>query len=91
MKSLTCAALAVAVLFASPSFAADAPAAPQAPATATVQLTAQEIQLYAVAIRMAASQCGADHEDGCSIGAQEKAEDAKLRAAATALQTPPKK
>lgn len=75
-------AFAIACLLAAPTFAADAPK----PLTVPMQVNDNDLQIYAAAIRLAASQCGADKEIACQIGMSEKAETAKLTDAMTAFQ-----
>ena len=76
-------ALATIALLTAPALAADAPK----PVTVSLQVTATDVQVYASAIRLAASLCGADKELACQIGMNEKAELAKLNEAMAALQT----
>ena len=67
---------------AAPALATDAPK----PVTVPLQVTSTDVQVYASAIRLAASLCGADKELACQIGMNEKAELAKLGDAMAALQ-----
>lgn len=55
------------------------------PQSVPMKVTASDIQLYAAAIRFAASQCGADKEVACQIGMNEKAQLVKLNDALTAV------
>ena len=51
-----------------------------------MQVSNTDLQIFASAIRMAVTQCGADKEVACQIGMNEKAELAKLNDAMTAWQ-----
>lgn len=58
---------------------------PVRPVTTKTELSLNDIQIYANAIRIAATQCGADKELACQIGLNEKMQLEKLNTTAKAL------
>jgi hypothetical protein len=59
--------------------------APKIPATTSVELSLQDMQIYSAAITLAAGRCGKGFESSCQIGLNEAVQQAKLADASKKL------